>query len=170
MITFTKKEKKYLENLSKECSELSEKYSRKMRQMRIFMDVFSAFMILSNSATLVVNAWGDDINELYVKIPTITILALNATSSGFQRYFKLNEKIEYNMQKSIAYEKLHQKIDFTLATKNPEFDFKDLVDENTTLLLKTNPVYTNSDSDEDEDNNKKINDRLYELTKDFKEI
>ena len=103
--------------------------------------VFTIPLILSNVTTLVLNAWGGDDNDLEIKITTMSVLGINALASGFKSYLKFDEKMQYNTEKAISYEKLAEKIESSLVSRRPKFGFDELTEEKINIIEHDTYVY-----------------------------
>jgi len=133
-ISFSDGEKEYLRGLASRCGDLAKEHRKKAGCFKKVSYGVSIPLILTNVATLVLNAWGGDENDLEIKITTMCVLGVNAVSSGLKSYLKVDERIQYNVQKAISYEKLTEKIEISLAARNPLFDFTELAEEKINIL------------------------------------
>jgi len=133
-ITFSNGEKEYLRGLASRCGDLANEHRQKAGCFKKVSYGVSIPLILTNVATLVLNAWGGDENDLEIKITTMCVLGINAVSSGLKSYLKVDERVQYNVQKAVSYEKLSEKIEISLAARNPLFNFTELAEEKINII------------------------------------
>jgi hypothetical protein len=133
-ITFTSDEKKYLNELSDRCKNLSIFYRKKSKIFKILSYSISISLILANAGTLVLNILGGNHSDNVIKIPTITILGIDTVVSSLKTYLKITEKIQYYIQMAISYEILIEKIESSIASRRPKFNFSDLTKERFNML------------------------------------
>lgn len=146
IIHFTDNEKKYLKYLSKKCIKSSDEHKKKESLFKKLSYSFNIPLVLSNVATLVVNTINKDNDDLNIKYITISVLGINSLLTSVKSYFKFDEKMEYNKNKATMYNKLYEKIESSLASSRPKFNFDELTEENLNIIENDNTL-SNSNID-----------------------
>ena len=146
LIHFSDNEKKYLKYLSKKCIKSLNEHKKKESLFKKLSYSFTIPLILSNVATLIVNTINKDNDNLNIKYITISVLGINSLLTSVKSYFKFDEKMEYNKNKTTMYNKLYEKIESSLASNRPKFNFNELTEENLNIIDNDNTL-SNSNID-----------------------
>lgn len=169
-ITFTENERKYLSDLADRCEKFSREHRQKAAILKKVSYGISIPLILTNVATLIVNAWGGDNNSTEIKVTTMAVLGINAISSGLKSYLKVDEKIQHNIQKAISCEKLTEKIEISLASRNPKFNFDQLAEEKINIIENNDTLEIPKESSESEEKIQVTVEEVDEPDKELKKV
>ena len=126
-------EKKHLYIVSMSCRKLHDEHIKQYYLLKKISYGITIPILLADSVTFVLATIGKILSEDELRLITGIVLGVSAFGTAVKEFSKLEQKIQYNLNNATNFNKLADKIEGTVVSESPEYNFNDLIEEKINL-------------------------------------